>query len=301
MQFLDLNKMNRKPLSYRSGFTLMEIMVVLMLASMIAVAAVEVYTHIRISSGRIDDKLSESRLAEEILQRIAEDLDRIAVTGADCRLTLRSKIQNGYTVYRLEVETSYYDSQTRPEQHPYEKVIWQTAYDPFTDSLMLYRAHQGIKLEDGITDRTVAGDPREDIEMFIPLCTGITYFSIEIPVGESFVKSWTRTNLPYGLQVSVSLAQPVANDMGEYIIPENKILTRDIAVDHTRKIAFKFVKKDFDMSLFSTGDPNELDDILYDDTENQEDPDPDTPEQVEEGGENPEEIEDLPPDEDVNI
>ncbi len=254
-----MSPMNRLSPSARPddrGFTLIEALTVLVIASILMIAAVEVYSHVRRTADTLHARLGKDLLCTEVLQRIAEDLDRIALPGFDTTVTVLNKNKNGYNVSQLTILSQYYGNSTRAEI--YEKVIWQTDYDPMTDALILYRAHQGLRLEDPLLDLDASGAPREDVQRFVPVADGITYFEILVPSGQSLVNAWTQSRLPNAVVVSMSTALPVQNDLGEWVIPETGIYTRTIAIDRTRNVPFRFVEGEFDLSALDANDPNSL-------------------------------------------
>jgi len=244
-------------LRYRQqAFTLIEALTVLIIASMLMIAAVEVYSHVRGTADRLHAELSKGLVCTEVLQRIAEDLDRIALPGFDTSVTVLNKTKNGYNVSQLTILSRYYGDGTRPQV--YEKVVWQTDYDPMTDTLILYRAHQGLRLDDPLLDMDATGQPRDDVQRFVPVADGITYFEVLVPSGENLVNAWTQTRLPNAVMVSMSTALPVQNELGEWVIPEEAIYTRTIAVDRTRQLRFRFAKQDLDLSALGANDPNQF-------------------------------------------
>ena len=242
----------------KRAFTLIEAITVLMIASLIAVAVVEVYARVRRSAESVNRKLDENILEREVLQRIAEDLDRMAAPGFDAVVTVRNKLSNGYNISQLVIETSYLGSGADAKPQTYERVIWQTAYDPYTDSLIVYRAHQGLRLEDAMVELDLAGNIRPDARWFVPLCDGITYFEVQVPAGENFVNQWTQTALPKAVTISISTSTPVQDEQGQLVIPERGVFTRTIAIDRTRKIRYRFVAREFDMSDFRSNEPNDI-------------------------------------------
>ncbi|MBN1126410.1 MAG: prepilin-type N-terminal cleavage/methylation domain-containing protein [Sedimentisphaerales bacterium] len=240
----------------RTAFTLIEILTVLTIASLVMIAAVEVYSRVRDTSDKIHRRLGRDLLPAEILQRIAEDLDRVAMPGFDTRVMVLNKTNNGYNVSQLTIESNYFGNANRPET--YEKVLWQANYNPFNDKLFLYRSHQGLHLEDPVLDTDRSGRPREDVSRFVEVADNLTYIEILIPHGETFINSWTQSKLPNAVTISLSTAEPIQNELGEVIIPEEEIFTRTVAIDRTRAIPFRFVKKEFDMEGLDSNDPNEI-------------------------------------------
>ena len=102
----------------------------------------------------------------EVLQRVAEDLDRILAIGSDTRVTLESKLDSsGFPTARLEIVRTIFDAKNKPKV--YEKIIWQSSYDydSYADGLVLYRSHSGIAIEDKLLDQN---KERWERELFIP-------------------------------------------------------------------------------------------------------------------------------------
>ncbi|KKK68859.1 hypothetical protein LCGC14_2939840, partial [marine sediment metagenome] len=93
----------------RSGYTLFELITVLVIGTMIIITAMTVFNRIRSAAAAIDRNLETNTLATEILQRIAEDIDRMAMPGTDTTLVLRNKIRNRYNTTQLFKENKLYD------------------------------------------------------------------------------------------------------------------------------------------------------------------------------------------------
>ena len=121
----------------------------------------------------------------------------------------------------------------------FEKIVWQTSYDYDTgaNGLVLYRSHSGMTLEDKLLD-----EKREDWEKrysFVPICTGVTFFKVQVPYGENFLDRWASPTLPPGITVTLSFAEPFETVRGTLDVPEAEKIIRTIAIDRTRKIKFK--------------------------------------------------------------
>ena len=236
-----------------SGFSLAEIIAVLIISSLVIVTALSIFHRVKTAAAAINKKLDKEDTAEEILQRIAEDLDRLAVSGTDIKITLNNKTKNGFNISQLVIESKYYGKNKKPQT--FEKVTWQSDYDTSLGMLILYRSHTGLNVEDKIYIEEIEEYP-EGTELFVPLCWGMSLFEIFIPQEDSEpMTKWHSKTLPASVQVSISFADPVENFDGSYEILPEDIITRTIAIDRTRKIRFVFVKKDFDFE-----DPNDLDD-----------------------------------------
>ena len=230
----------------RLGFSLAEVVASLTIAAMILVAVLGIYSRAEKSASAITHRLDSSRLPSEILQRIAEDLDGIITAGVGTRVTINNRFdRSGYSTTRLEILKTIYDNKRgRSRAKTFEKIVWQSSYDNDTDSLALYRSHSGIGLEDKLLD-----EKRADWEKaypFVPFCTGITFFKIQVPKGEDFQNNWTNNSLPHGIVATISFAEPFKALMGTLDVPDEEKIMRTITIDRTRKIRFIFVKKEFE-------------------------------------------------------
>lgn len=211
----------------------------LTIGAMVLVAVLSIYSRAETSAAAITRKLDSSRLPSEVLQRIAEDLDRTAAPGADTKVTIENKFENGFSTARLTVLKTIYNSKN--EKQTFERIVWQTNYDNDANSLVLYRSHSGIALEDKLLD-----EQKEDWEkeLFVPICTGVTFFKIQVPTGENFQDNWTSDSLPPGIVVTISFAEPFKTLAGILDVPEDEKVIRNIAIDRTRAIKFILVKKE---------------------------------------------------------
>lgn len=211
----------------------------LTIGAMVLVAVLSIYSRAETSAAAITRKLDSSRLASEVLQRIAEDLDRTVAPGADTKVTIDNKFENGFSTARLTVLKTIYDSKNKKQT--FERIIWQTNYDNDANGLVLYRSHSGIALEDKLLD-----EHKEDWEkeLFVPICTGITFFKIQVPRGEDFQDRWTSDSLPPGIVATISFAKPFKTLAGTLDVPDEEKVTRNIAIDRTRKIKFVLAKKE---------------------------------------------------------
>ena len=223
----------------KAAFSLAEVLVALTIGAMVLVAVLSIYSRAETSAAAITRKLDSSRLPSEVLQRIAEDLDRIGAPGADTKITIENKFENGFSTARLTVLKTIYNSKN--EKQTFERIVWQTNYDNDANSLVLYRSHSGIALEDKLLD-----EQKEDWEkeLFVPICTGVTFFKIQVPTGETFQDNWTGNSLPYGIVVTISFAEPFKTLAGILDVPEDEKVIRNIAVDRTRVIKFILTKKE---------------------------------------------------------
>lgn len=259
----DTIEYDRSKARTHKGFTLLEITTVMVISSMVVITALSIFHRVQKTSVKINDKLEVQDVSTEILQRIAQDLDTLAVPGADTTVTINNKIVNGYNKSQLIIENKIYDKTNKPQV--YERIVWQADYDEQWDCLNLYRSHSGLNLEDRMLDAALAEKQNAGTALFIPVCFGMTFFQIVVPQQERApLTKWTGKTLPPAVRVSISFEEETENLDGTFEVLEEDITTRNIAVDRTRKIRFQFVEKDFTPDdpndfLDQDSDPNEPD------------------------------------------
>ncbi|MBW8035644.1 MAG: hypothetical protein FVQ79_08445 [Planctomycetes bacterium] len=248
------------------GFSLLEIMAVLTIVTMVAIAALGVFNRARTASASISNRLDRNDASMEVLQRIAEDLDRIVKPGYNINVTVANKIVDGFNKSQLVIESKIYDKDGKPVV--FEKVIWQAQYDEFEESLVVYRGHFGINLDDKILSVAEAQRDEADQKPFVPVCTGMTLFEFTVPREDKEpLQQWTSKNLPPAITVLMSFTPPTELATGEFVILEEDMEKRTIAIDRTKKLRFVFVKKVFNIEdpndgLDKAGDPNGIDNAV---------------------------------------
>jgi type II secretory pathway component PulJ len=215
-----------------AAFTLLETLAALMIAAMMLSVLLMVYDRARSSVTSAAEKLDQRLLPAEILQRLAEDLDRLATPGADTRISVENKFDEGYSTARFTIVSQIYDGRSRPRA--LEKIIWQTNYDLEAGSLVLYRSHSGLALEDKLLGQQFAENP--DREIFIPLCSGVTFFQVQALQAGNLQSSWLSDQQPAGLVVTISFAEPFEATTGGWDVPQEEKIARTISIDRTRKI-----------------------------------------------------------------
>lgn len=243
-----------------AGFSLIEILAVVVIAGMIAVAVLNVYSRAQSTIASIDTRIDSQALPNEILQRIAEDIDRLTLPGLDTRVAVANKFDGFYNLSQMTITTQYYDSGNPPKAQVFEKVVWQSAYDPVEDALILYRSHTGLNLADKIVDQDLAKQQRGGRELFIPVTTGITFFEIVMPRSNTLLREWKLSTLPPAIRITISLAAPQEDwATGDLVVFDEDKITRTVAIDRTRMISYKFVRQEFKLdetepnSLFTEG------------------------------------------------
>jgi len=226
----------------RLGFSLAEVLTALTIGAMILVCVLGIYGRAERSAAAVTRKLNSSRLPSEVLQRIAEDLDGIISTGSGTKIAIENKFESGFPTARLTITSIFYDRKNA--EQIFEKIVWQSNYDfeSGIDGLVLYRSHSGITLEDKLLDKKKDDWERE---LFVPICTGITFFRIRVPRGETPLDRWTSSSLPPGIEVTISSAEPFKKANGTLDVPDEEKITRTIAIDRTRKVRFAIEKREF--------------------------------------------------------
>jgi len=218
-----------------SGFSLAEMLAAMTIGAMVLIAVLSIYSRAERSAAAVTRRLDMSRTPREILQRIAEDIDRIISSGSGAQITIQNKHDHLFPTARLTISRTFKDRANR--EHKFEEIVWQTSYDfeSFGDGLVLYRSHSGIAAEDKVLDKN-----KEDWEkeLFVPLCGGVTFFRINAIKGEKSVDKWSGP-LPSGIEVAISFAEPYKRVDGTLDVPDEEKIIRTIAVDRTRKIKFE--------------------------------------------------------------
>ncbi len=237
------------------GFTLAEALAALAIAAMIMATAIGIYTGIKRAEAAINKRLEGGFLAMEVIQRITEDIDRLALPSYDVTVAIKNKIEpGGYKSAQMIIESKIYDKDNKLQV--FEKIVWQSHPDPDTNSLIIYRAHSGYTLEDKMLD-----EPREPYEkgLFIPICSGVTLFSIEAITGGSTANpAWESPSLPPAVRVSISFTAPQEDLMGNLEVPAEAIKTRTVIVDRFRQLAYQFIYREFAIDANLIGDMNDM-------------------------------------------
>jgi len=226
----------------RAGISLAEVLAALVIGAMVLVALLGVYNRAERANAAVNRKLDTSRLPGEILQRIAEDLDKLISPGAETRITIENKLSNGYAAAQLVLVRTIKDS--KGKEQTLEEIIWRAAYDIESDmpGLVLYRGHSGMTLEDKLLEEQRA--PWEKGYPLVPICSGVTHFEITIPSGTGFLSKWSGSSLPKGITVTISFAEPVETATGDFEIREEDKVSRTIAIDRTRRINFELAPRE---------------------------------------------------------
>lgn len=237
------------------GFTLLELMAALVIGSTVLIAIIGVYNQMQMSVQTLEKKFAGGGLGEEVLQRIAEDLDKIAApaegNASDTTITIKNKYDQLYRSAQMIITKSYFD--TRNQKQTFEQIVWQSNYDFDANSLILYRSHRGITVEDMLLDSEKDDWERE---LFIPAVSGLSYFSIEVPKDDEMLNSWSETALPSAVTITLSFGKTYSSEDGVWDVEENDKMIRNVAIDRARQIKFVYIPPGID--------PNDINDFLLD-------------------------------------
>jgi len=236
----------------RFAFTLAEILAALVVGSMILIVVLAIYSRAMDSAAALTERMNGSRLPAELLQRIAEDLDKATASGSDTKITLERKFQSGFSAVRLEIIRTVTNYKGIAQEM--SKITWQSNLDPATGTLIIYRSHSGLAMEDKLLGEQKQPWQRD---VFVPVCDGATLFKIRIPKGEDYLDRWTSDALPKAIVVTVSFAEPYKAVDGTWDVPAEDAVTRTIAIDRTRKIKFTVAKPESPTKTQQAEDQNE--------------------------------------------
>lgn len=253
--------------AFHFGFTLVETLVVVMIGAMVITATMMVYQRVRAASVVIVERMSEHRLSSEILQKIAEDIDRMAAPGFEATMKFQNRQVRGsemmYQSAQLILNNSYYGNGDKKQT--YEEIIWRTVYDPAEDTMILYRKHSGLNGEDPLFDlanaENVSDETRDESrERFIPIAADVTFFDLAIQQGEQLLNTWTSDSLPKAIRIGLSFAPPQELEDGSFNVADEDIMYRTVAVDRTRMIPYQFQKVELDLGVLDDemDDPNDV-------------------------------------------
>jgi len=220
-----------------AGFSLAELLAALTIGAMVLVAVLGIYSRAERTDEAISRRLDRSRLPGEVLQRIAEDLDRMISAGSNARITVENKFEGGFASARLTIRKTLIDKDNN--EQPFEEIIWQTSSDVDSNGLVLYRSHSGLTLEDKLLDTKRAAWEKDF--SFVPICSGVTFFKVQVPQGENLQDNWTSSSLPAGIVADISFVEPYRTVTGDLDVSDTEKVTRTIAIDRTRKIRFEIV------------------------------------------------------------
>jgi prepilin-type N-terminal cleavage/methylation domain-containing protein len=237
------NHILRREQAARSGFTLTELMVAVVIASMLLSVLLAISSHVQQSAASIERTLGEFELVQEVLQLIAEDLDTKIDPEAGTTLTVFNRVEDGYPTAKMVITTTMKDA--KYEDQILEEITWQANVDIQTNRIVLYRSHTGHILEDKLLDQR--REQAESLSPFVPVCGGLTAFSIEVYRNDEWTDQWASTELPTGIRVVMTDAIAEKNVRGEWEVPEEALVTRTMAINRTRELKFKVADPNADV------------------------------------------------------
>jgi len=217
------------------GYSLGEMLAALVIGAMVLTAILGIYGRADRAADAVLRKIESPMLGTEVLQLIAEDLDRL-MGAADARIIIQNGFDNGYARAQLVLRRTFHDAANK--EQTLDEIIWRAGYDYESGvaGLVIYRSYSGIALEDKLLDQK--RQTWEENYSFVPICRGVTFFRIEVPDGDDYVDRWSAPSLPPGMRVSLSFASPYETIRGTLDVAESEKFYRTIAIDRTRSIQF---------------------------------------------------------------
>ena len=215
----------------------------LVIGAMVLAAILGVYARANRAADAVLAKVESPALAAEVLQLLAEDLDRLlGAEEAETSIKIEPGFDNGFARSRLTLRRTYRDAKN--QEKVFEEITWLAGYDHegSVPGLIIYRGHEGMNLEDKLLDAKREG--WEDNYPLIPICRGVTFFRIEVPKDKEgeFLDRWTASSLPPGVRVTISFAKPYETVRGTWDVLEQEKTCRTIAIDRRRAIKFTAAK-----------------------------------------------------------
>ena len=95
MKLIANHKLKKTSGIYRmqGGYSLAEVLAALTIGSLVMVAVLGIYHRAEKSVAAVTHRLDGSRLPDEVLQRIAEDLDNVISSSSDAKITIDNKFE----------------------------------------------------------------------------------------------------------------------------------------------------------------------------------------------------------------
>ncbi len=219
----------------QAGFSLGELLAVVIIGSMILAAILTIYGRASQAADAVLRKIDGPAWTSEVLQLIAEDLGR-TLSADDMTVQVRNGFDNGFQRAELVLRRTYHDSENK--EQTLEQITWRAGYDHEgqTPGLVIYRSYEGVAQEDKLLD-----DNRDEVEKFspfIPICRGVTFFQIQACKGEQLVDQWPVSPPPAGIKITISFGKPFERVRGGLDVDEQDKVSRTVAIDPMRKIAF---------------------------------------------------------------
>jgi type II secretory pathway pseudopilin PulG len=219
----------------QAGFSLGELLAVVVIGSMILVAILTIYGRASQAADAVLRKMDGPAWTSEVLQLIAEDLGR-TLSVEDVTVQIRNGSDNGFQRAELVLRRTYHDSENK--EQTLEQITWRAGYDHEgrTAGLVIYRSYEGVAQEDKLLD-----DNRDEVEKFspfVPICRGVTFFQIQACKGEQLIDQWPASPPPPGVKITISFGKPYERVQGGLDVDEQDKVSRTVAIAPMRKIAF---------------------------------------------------------------
>ncbi len=227
--------MKRKSRSSQKGFSLGEMLAVVIIGAMILTAILSVYSRANQAANAVLTKIESPTLASEVLQLIANDMDR-TLGADDVVVQIRNGFDNGFARAELVLRRMYHDKENK--EQVLEEITWRAAYDNegHHPGLILYRSREGMGREDKLLE-----DQRKDWEEnypFVPVCRGATFFQIQAYKGDDLVDAWPLSAAPAGVKVTIAFAEPYETVRGTREVPDEDKISRTLVINAMRKVKF---------------------------------------------------------------
>ena len=206
----------------------------LVIGALVLTAILSVYGRVQQASNAVIERMETPALGDEVLQLIARDLDR-TIGAEGVTLEIRNGVDDGFRRAQLTIKQVYRDVQGN-DQTLYQ-IVWQAArdYDSGATGMIFYRSYEGVIPEDKLFEEK--RNEEEKYYPFVPICRGVTYFRIDVPVEDRYVDQWLAPSaLPLGVRVTLSLARPYEGVDGTWSVPDEQKRVRTIAIDRTRTV-----------------------------------------------------------------
>ncbi len=251
------------------GFALVELLTALFIVCILVISLTTIYDASTRAIASVNQRIEKGSSTSEIMRLIVDDITKASSAGTDTTFTLKSKLSGGAALYRFEIASKIYDNTGK--ELIYQKVIWQSDYDFITDTISLYRSAGGMMPSDPIASTQAKENPQSDI--FIPVCQGLTYFTIKVPQIQDtpqgqivdYLDQWANDEMPGGVVVELSFEPPVEYVTGEIeVLPEDR-LVESISLNRSKEYRFQFVAKDLDAAYGQEEELLEEEDVLEDD------------------------------------
>ncbi len=258
-----------------TGFALVELLTALFIVCILVIALTTIYDSSTKAISAINQRIEKGGATSEIMWLIVDDITKASSADTDTTFLLKTKIFDGAALYRLEIASKVFDNTGK--ELIYQKVIWQSDYDIYTRTISLYRSKGGMMPLDPVLGAEQAGQSQSDI--FVPVCHGLTYFTIQIPQVQdtpqgqivNYLDQWGNDEMPGGVIVDLSFEQPVEYVTGEVeVLPEDRLI-ESISLNRSKEYKFQFIAKDLDAAYAQEEEPVE-DETMEEDTTGEEPP-----------------------------